>query len=167
MIEKPGTWGEVGEGTTLLSPTELPLVIIRTAPDKSGRLWYLAQDHGKREFKIAPKPSDAPVTILECTEQEAINVATLGLGAHRILEAEREGRMEQRAKRWIVPPFPSRGRGALDHARTHVEWYHGCYAGDAAVSGGFKTLKEIAAAHAQMHEDNFMDMPHTHENKGE
>lgn len=162
MIEKPGTWGDVREGTTLLSPSQAPLAIIKTAVTRKGT-WYLAMDHNKRKFRIAPKPSDLPVTLLESTPEEAEAVAIHGFGAHRILDAERERRMPERAKQWIVPPFPKAGRGALDHARTHVEWYHGAYGGPAEVSGGFKTLKEIREAHAQMHADGFMDMPHTHE----
>lgn len=162
MIEKPGTWGQVTEGTTLLSPTELPLLIVRTAPDRKGRIWYQAIDHNKAKYKISPKPSEAPVTLLECTEQEAINVAVHGLGAHRILEAERDRRTEERAKRWLVPPLPTKGRGALDHARTHLDWYHGTYSGSADYAGGFKTLKQITEAHTEMHEEHFMDRPHTH-----
>lgn len=163
MIERQGTWGEVAEGTTLLSPNELPLVVVRAAPDKRGRLWYLAQDHNKREFRITPKPSQEPVRILESTEEEAEWLATNRLGAHRLLDDERDRRMEERARNWIVPPFPTKGRGALDRARNHVDWYHGAYAGDAQYAGGFKTLKQIAAAHTEMHEVEFMDMPHTHE----
>lgn len=164
MIERPATWGEVAEGTTLLSPKGAPLAIVKTAATKAG-LWYLAIDHNKRQFKIAPKPSSTPVTILEATEEEAELFAAAGLGAHRMLDAERERRMPQRAKQWIVPPFPTKGRGALDHARTHVEWYHGAYGGPAEVSGGYKTLKEIREAHTEMHEKWFMDMPHTHESE--
>lgn len=162
MIERPGTWGEVTAGTTLLSPKGAPLAIIKTAATKAG-LWYLAIDHNKRQFKIAPKPSATPVTLLEATPEEAEWLATAELGAHRLLDAERDRRMPERAKQWIVPPLPTRGRGALDHARTHVEWYHGTYGGDAQVSGGFKTLKEIREAHQQMHDEMFMDMPHIHE----
>lgn len=166
MIQRPGTWGEVEAGVTLLSPTEAPLAILKTAPGKNGALWYLAVDHNGREFKIAPKPSEEPVTILECTPEEAELYARLELKASHVLDIEQQRRMPERAKRWIVPPFPSRGRGALDHARTHIEWYHGAYGGSADYAGGFKTLKEIRAAHAQMHEENFMDMPHTHEDGG-
>lgn len=162
MIERPGTWGEVGVGTTLLSPTEKPLIVVRFE-----RGWRLAEDHNHRKFRISPKPSEAPVKILECTEDEAILACEQYLGAHRILEAERERRMPERAKRWIVPPFPAKGRGALDRARDHVDWYHGTYAGQADYAGGFKTLKEITAAHAAMHEEMFMDMPHTHTHEGD
>lgn len=164
MIERQGTWGEVTAGTSLLSPKDAPLVIVKTAPGRNGGLWYLAMDHNKRQFKISPKPSEAPVKILEMTPEEAEALVVQQLGAHRILDAERERRMAQRAKQWIVPPFPAKGRGALDRARDHVNWYHGCYSGTAEYAGGFKTLKEIAEAHAQMHEQEFMDMPHTHEN---
>lgn len=162
MIERTGTWGEVTEGVTILSPTDLPLYVVKTAATKKG-LWYLAIDHGKREFKISPKPSDLGVKILEMTPDEAEVLVVHQLGAHRILEAERDRRMPERAKQWIVPPFPTKGRGALDHGRTHVEWYHGTYGGSAEYAGGFKTLKQIAEAHAQMHDEHFMDMPHTHE----
>ena len=75
--------------------------------------------------------------------------------------------MPARRKLWTAPAFPLKGRGALEQARVHVEWYHGTYAGSAA--GGFKTLKEITDAHREMHETYFMDKPHTHEDpvKGE
>lgn len=166
MIERPATWGEVEVGTTILSPTELPLLITKTAPTNKG-LWYLAVDHGKREFKISPKPSDLPVTILEASEIEATLLVKEKLNAVLLLSMEREHRMPERAKRWAVPPLASRGRGALDHARTHIEWYHGAYGGSAEYAGGFKTLKQIREAHNQMHEEHFMDMPHTHEAQGE
>lgn len=163
MIEKPATWGEVAVGTTILSPTAAPLVIVRTAESpKTGKVWYLAHDHGKREFNIAPKPSDAPVTILEATAEEAEWVAINELGAERLLDNEREARMEERAKQWLVPPFPTKGRGALDKAKDHLSWYHGCYTTDIA-----RTLKQAAEEHAKMHDPDeiggvFMDMPHTH-----
>lgn len=170
MIERPGTWGEVTAGTTLLSPTKLPLLIARTAPDKKGKLWYLAKDHNSREFRISPKLSDEPVTILECTEDEAEDVARELLGATHLLHLEREARMADRSKQWIVPPLPMKGRGALDRARDHLSWYHGTYSGPADAYGGFKTLKQIAAAHEEMHDETavgglFMDMPHSHEAK--
>ena len=157
MKERPGTWGEVSEGTTLLSPTQLPLVIVKTARTKAG-LWYLAHDHNGDERRIAPKPSDQAVTILECTPEEAEMAAVHGLGAERILDFEHQARMPERSKRWIVPDFPSKGRGALDMGREHLRWYHGVH--DPAL----KTLKQMAAAHAEMHgEPLMMDMPHTHQ----
>lgn len=160
MIERPATWGEVTEGTTLLSPSEAPLVIIKTAVSpKSGKLWYLARDHNKREFNIEPKPSDLPVTILEVTPEEAEMAATHGLGAERLLDLEREQRMPERAERWTVPPFPKKGRGVLDRAKDHLSFYHGTYTTD------IRTLKQAAEAHEEMHRDHFMDLPHTH--KGE
>lgn len=162
MIERPGTWGEVEQGVTILAPNQRPLYVVRTAETKKGR-WLLVIDHLKNEFRISPKPSGGPVSILEMTDEEAELVVTEKLGAHRILDAERERRMPERAKLWIVPPFPAKGRGALDHARTHVEWYHGGYAGEAQYAGGFTTLKQIREAHSQMHDQQFMDMPHTHE----
>lgn len=164
MIERQGIWGEVSEGTTILSPTDLPLLVIKTAPTKRG-LWYLAVDHGKREFKIEPKPSDLPVKILEATPEEAEMLVRTTLGGQFMLDREREQRMPERAKRWIVPPFPAKGRGALEAARTHVEWYHGTYGGSADYAGGFKTLKEIREAHEQMHAEHFMDKPHTHDDQ--
>lgn len=164
MIERPGTWGEVGEGTTLLSPTDLPLIIVRTAKDSSGRVWYRAQDHNRREMTIKPKPSDAPVKLLEATPEEAERIATQELGATHVLDGEREARMPERSKRWGVPPLATKGRYALDQARDHVGWYHGTYAGSAE-NGGFKTLKQILAAHEEMHETHFMDKPHTHKER--
>lgn len=161
MIERAATWGEVAAGTTLLSPTDLPLVVVKTAPGKNGGLWYLAHDHGGRKFNISPKPSDAPVTILECTPEEAEFAAINGLGAERILEMEREVRMPWRARRWLVPAFPTGGRGALSQAQMHLNWYHGTYVTD------IKTIKAAVAAHDEMHRDQFMDKPHTHRVKGE
>lgn len=161
MNERPGTWGEVVEGTTLLSPTGAPLVIVKTAKDSQGRIWYQSHDHTKHKATIKPKPSDAPVTLLECTPEEAELAAVHGLGAERILDFEREARMPERSKQWIVPKLSSAGRRALDQARDHVGWYHGTYSGSAE-NGGFKTLKQILAAHAEMHEEQFMDKPHTH-----
>lgn len=162
MIERPGTWGEVAEGTTLLSPTGAPLVIVRTAKDAQGRLWYQAHDHNKHKMPIKPKRSDAPVTLLECTPEEAELAAVHGLGAERILDLEREARMEERSKQWTVPALASKGRHALDQARDHVDWYHGAYSGPAESNGGFKTLKQILAAHEEMHAQTFMDKPHRH-----
>lgn len=162
MIERTGTWSEVTEGTTILSPTEAPLVIVKTAVSpKSGKLWYLARDHNKREFNIEPKPSDLAVRILEVTPEEAELVAIGGLGAERLLDFEREARMEERAKKWIVPAFPKKGRGTLDRAKDHLSWYHGVYTTD------IRTLKQATEAHAEMHDPEsigglLMDMPHTH-----
>lgn len=161
MNERPGTWGEVAEGTTLLSPTDLPLLIVKVAVDGAGRRWFRARDHTKREMTIKPKPSDAPVTLLEATEEEAVLLARSALGASHVLDAEREARMPERAKRWTVPPLATKGRYALDQARDHLSWHHGTYAGSAE-NGGFKTLKQILAAHEEMHETHFMDKPHTH-----
>lgn len=160
MIERPGTWGEVTAGTSLLTPNEMPIVIVRTAETKGGT-WYLAHDHQRREIRISPKPSDLAVTLLECTPEEAELVAKEILGAERIIEAERETRMPERAKRWKVPPFPTKGRGALVKAKDHLSWYHGTYTTD------IRTLKQATEAHAEMHDPEaiggvFMDMPHTH-----
>lgn len=161
MIERPGTWGEVQAGVTILSPTDLPLLVVKTAATKKG-LWYLAIDHNKYEYRIPPKPSDLSVKILEMDPGEAEMLVRTEFGAQRLLDREREARMPERAKRWIVPPLASKSRGALDLARTHVEWYHGTYGGSADYAGGFKTLKQIREAHDQMHAEHFMDKPHTH-----
>lgn len=155
MIERPGTWSEVGVGTTLLTKTELPLLVVRTADTKKGR-WYLAHDHHRREIRITPKPSDGAVTILECTPEEAELIAVHGLRAEHIVQNEREARMPERAKRWVVPPFPVKSRGALNRAKDHIAWYHGTYTTD------INTLKQATEAHAEMHAENFMDRPHTH-----
>lgn len=161
MIEVPGTWADVTAGTTLLSPTGNPLLIIRTEVDAKGRTWYQSHDHTKHKATIRPKPSDAPVTLLECTPEEAELAAIHGLGAERIIDFERDARIEQRSRQWVVPPLATTGRTALDKARDHVGWYHGTYSGSAE-NGGFKTLKQILAAHAEMHEQQFTDKPHTH-----
>jgi len=162
VIDVERTWGEVGEGTTIASPTGEPLAILQIAPDSAGRLWYLATDRGGHRIKIKPKPSDAIVTVLEATEAEAISFAKAGLRAEQILDVERERRMSDRAKQWIVPVFPRKGEyDALTKARDHLQWYHGTYAGDAK-NGGFRTLAAITAAHQEMHEQVFMDLPHTH-----
>lgn len=158
MIEKPGTWGEVTAGTTLLSPNEAPLLIIRAEPSpKTGKIWYLARDAHAREITIKPKPSDLPVTLLECTPEEAELVAIHGLEARHIIDLERDRRMVERNKRWLVPPFPIKGRGALDRAKDHISWYHGTYTTD------IRTLKQATEAHAEMHiEPVLIDRPHTH-----
>lgn len=162
MIEKPGTWGEVTAGTTLLSPTEAPLVIVKAEPSqKTGKVWYRAADAHGHQFTIKPKPSDLPVTLLEVTPEEAELVALGGLQARHLIDLEREARMPERAKRWNVPPFPSKGRGALDRAKDHLSWYHGTYTTD------IRTLKQAAEAHSEMHDPEavggvFMDRPHTH-----
>lgn len=161
MIEVEGTWGQVTAGTTLLSPTGGPLVVIKTKTDPQGRTWFQLHDHNKHKIVVKPKPSDTPVTLLECTPEEAELAAIHGLGAERMLDFEREARMEQRSRQWIVPPFPSGGREALNRARDHIGWYHGTYSG-VAENGGFKTLKQMTSAHTQMHEEHFMDKPHTH-----
>lgn len=163
MIERPGTWGEVTAGTTLLSPSEAPLVIIKTqVSPKTGKTWYLAKNANGREMTIKPKPSDTPVTLLEVTPEEAELVAVGGLRASHLLDLERESRMVERAKKWIVPAFPTKGRGALDRAKDHISWYHGTYTTDAA-----RTLKQAIEAHKEMHDPEavggvFMDKPHTH-----
>jgi hypothetical protein len=164
VIERPGTWGEVEAGTTLLSPTDLPLLIVLTKADAQGRVWYQAHDHIKRNITIQPKPADAPVTLLEMTPEEAEAVATRGLGAERVLDWEREARMPERAKRWVIPVLATSGKYALNQARDHLSWYHSTYSGSAE-AGGFKTLKQILKAHQEMHEECFMDKPHTHKEK--
>lgn len=157
MIERPGVWAELDVGVSLLTPTGKPVVVVRKE-----RGWLLLHDYGKRKIRVSPKPPDRPVTILECTPEEAERVARSGLGAERILDFERERRMEQRAKQWLVPPVPTGGAGALNLVRDHVSWYHGSYSGSAEGSGGFKTLKQILQAHTEMHEEVHMDLPHTH-----
>lgn len=168
MIEVPGTWGKVDVGTTLLSKTGNPLVVVEM---KNG--FYLLSDHTGHKYAVKPKEPDAPVTLLEATPEEAELAAVHGLGAERLLDFEREKRMESRSKQWIVPAFPQavvrgrKNRFALDQARDHLQHYHGTYAGTAE-NGGFKTLKQITAAHDEMHDPEavggvFMDLPHTHE----
>lgn len=161
MIEIQGTWGQVEVGTTMLTKTGLPVVVIRKEPDAKGRFWYLLHDCNKHKMRVTPKPPDRPVTLLECTPEEAEQYAKMGLGAERILDFEKEARMEERAKQWLVPPVPTKGTGALNKVRDHIQWYHGTYAGSAE-NGGFKSLKQILAAHEEMHEAVFMDRPHTH-----
>lgn len=156
MIERTATWGDVAEGATILSPSDAPLAIIKTARTRKG-LWYLAQDVHRRQFNISPKPSEAPVTLLECTPEEAELIAVHGLRAEHIMDLERESRMAERAKRWIVPPLPTKGRGVLDRVRDHLSWYHAVYTTD------IKTLKQAREAHDEMHtEPLLMDRPHTH-----
>lgn len=158
MIERPGTWAEVDVGTTLLTPKKLPVIVTRRWPSGGIRV----ENRHHREILIPPKPAGHPVTILEATEEEAELLAKELLGAHRILDFETDKRIVQRNRLFLVPAFPSgRGKGKLEQARNHVDWYHGTYVGD-AVAGGFKTLVQITAAHAEMHHVEFIDHPHTH-----
>jgi hypothetical protein len=159
VIERPGTWGEVEVGVTVLSPTGLPLLCTRFE-----RGWYLLEDRNHHARRVEPKPADAPVTILEVSPEEAEKGVVEMLGAHRMLDIETEKRVEQRQHQWQVPPFPRKGeRDALTRARDHVDWYHGTYAND-AINGGFRTLVEITAAHEEMHTPGnvFTDKPHVH-----
>jgi hypothetical protein len=162
MKERPGTWGEVGVGVTLLSPTGLPLICTRFE-----RGWYLMEDRNHHKRRVEPKPPTAPVMILETTPEEAEALARELLGAHNVLDAETDRRVEQRQHQWVVPHFPRKGeRDALTRARDHVDWYHGTYSGNAQYAGGFKTLAEITAAHDEMHTPGqvFTDRPHVHDN---
>jgi hypothetical protein len=159
MIERPGTWSEVEVGVTLLSPTGQPLLCTRFEQG-----WYLLEDRNHHKVRVAPKPADAAVTVLEVTPEEAERNLVELLGAHRLLDLETEKRVEQRQHQWEVPSFPVKGqRDALTRARDHVDWYHGTYSGD-AIGGGFKTLAEITAAHEEMHTPGnvFTDKPHVH-----
>lgn len=158
MIERPGTWAEIEVGMTVLTRTELP--VICTGRERG---WTRFEDRNHHEYRMPPQPDDKVVTILEATEEEAESWARQMLGAHRVLDIETEKRVEKRALRWIVEPFPVKGqRNALNRARDHVDWDHGTYSGDAAAYGGFKNLVEITRAHEEMHEMGFMDRPHTH-----
>lgn len=158
MIEREGTWPEVQPGVTVLTRTSLPVVC--TGRERG---WTKFEDRNHREIRMAPQPDDKAVTILEATEEEAESWLRQELGAHRILDIETEKRVEAREPQWVVAPFPTKGqRDALTRARDHVSWQHGTYSGDAAVSGGFKTLVQITKAHEEMHEQHFMDRPHTH-----
>lgn len=162
MIERIGTWAEVDIGTTLLTRTGLPVIVVGKE-----RGWIRIEDRNHHKTSVPPKPADDPVTILEMTEAEALDEVRLQLGAYRYLDFETEARMEKRAPQWLVPPFPRKGQpNALADARNHVDWYHGTYAGDAQAYGGFKTLTQITAAHEEMHESAFMDRPHQHREEG-
>lgn len=149
----------------ILSPTEEPLLIVQ---QKAG--WTQVKNRNGLKRAIKPKPADFKVTVLEMTEQEAIDAVKAGLGGSYLVQQEFDKRLPERAKRWLVPPFPKAGaRDSLMRARDHVQWYHGTYAGD-AINGGFKTLKQITAAHDEMHDPDaigglFMDKPHTHKEK--
>jgi hypothetical protein len=158
-MERLGTWGEVEVGVTLLSPTGLPLICTRFE-----RGWYLLEDRNHHGYKVPPKPATEGVTVLEVTEEEAEQNLMEMLGAYRMLDFETEKRVEERQHQWVVPPLSTAGKYALDKARDHLDWYHGTYGGEAAISGGFKTLKEILAAHAEMHTPGnvFTDRPHQH-----
>lgn len=158
MIERGGTWGEVQVGTTLLSPTGLPLLCTRF---EAG--WYLLEDRNHHGYKVSPKPQAEPVTILEATQEEAEQNLIEMLGAYRMLDIETEKRVEARQHQWVVPALSIHGRYALDRARDHIDWYHGTYAAD-AINGGFKNLKEALAAHDEMHTPGnvFTDRPHIH-----
>lgn len=162
MIEIPSTWGDVEVGVSLLSPTQEPLVVVRKEADRKGRFWYLLHDRNKHKIRVAPKPADQPVTLLECTLEEAENYARMELGAERILDFEREARMPERAKQWLVPPFPSKGLGVLNKARDHIDWYHGSYSGKTEMNGGYRSLKQLTQVHQEMHDEVYMDLPHTH-----
>jgi hypothetical protein len=159
VIERVGTWGEVDVGTTLLSPQKLPMIVVQRWP--SGGLRLENQHH--RSFLVAPKPANAPVTLLESSPEEAELLLMERLGAHRMLAFETDKRTPERNALFIVPAFPAKGTyDALPRARDHVDWYHGCYSGDAQYAGGFRNLAQISAAHDQMHESGFIDHPHTH-----
>jgi len=166
VIERPGTWEEVTVGTVVLSPTKEPLLVI--AGPRRG--YFRLKDRGGHQATTGPHPRDRKVTILEATPEEAEFIARHELGAELLVDHEREKRMAERAKRWIVPAFPVKGkRDALTIARDHLNFYHGTYAGSNE-NGGFKTLVQITRAHEEMHDPDavgglFMDLPHTHEGK--
>lgn len=167
MIERLGTWEEVTVGTVVLSPTKEPLLVIKGPV----RGYFRLKDRGGHEATTGPHPRDRKVMVLEATPEEAAFVAQTKLGAEILVDQEREKRMAERAKRWIVPAFPAKGqRDALTRARDHVTFYHGTYAGSNE-NGGFKTLVQITKAHEEMHDPDavgglFMDLPHTHRGSG-
>jgi len=158
MIERPGTWGELEPGMLIEDKTGFAWLVTGRK-----RGWTELTSHLKRKKVLQPRPDDTPVTVLEATEEEALALAKHELGADYLLNFRRHETLERQSKRWIVPAFPTKGRQALDRARAHVEWYHGGYAGKADYAGGFKTLKALTLAHQEMHEQMFMDGPHSHE----
>lgn len=165
MVERPGTWGELTVGTTLQDPSLKHWLVIAEAVDGVGQRWLRIMSKYKEERSVPRRPADTPIVIVEASEDEAVQALVSQLGAHQILMFADDQTVTRRAVRWSMKPINTKGRGAKERIRDHIDMHHGVYVNDGWAK---KTTSELVEAHQQMHSDEnlHMLMPHNHEKEG-
>lgn len=158
MKAREGTWAEVEPGVVIQDPKLKHWLVTRGALGSPKVEIMSAQ----KELRVVDRrPAAEPIAIMEVSEAEAIQLATEGLPAH-LLRAENDRTLPLRAMRFRMDHVNTRGSGAKERIRSHIEMYHGVHVGD-----GWKDKKtaQLVAEHAEMHSAEHMTMtvPHHHE----
>lgn len=160
MVERPGTWGELSVGALMQAPDLKHWMVVDEAIDGVGQRWLRIMSRYKECRSVPRRPDDTPVTIVEASEEEAVQLLVSQLGAHHILMFADDATVGRRAVRWRMAPINTKGRGAKERIRDHIDMHHGIYVDDGWAK---KTTAELIQAHDEMHETDSMISPHHHE----
>lgn len=159
MVERPGTWGELTVGSTLQDPKLKHWLVIDEATDGLGQRWLRIMNRYKDARSIPRRPDETPIVIVEASEEEAVQAVISQLGAHQILMFADDLTVPRRAVRWRMDPINTKGRGAKERIRDHIDMHHSVYVNDGWAK---KTTAELVQAHDEMHETATMLTPHHH-----
>lgn len=158
MKPRSGTWAEVKQGVVIQDPKlKHWLVTGNWRPD--GTIEIMSST---KELRWVPmRPPETPVVIMEVTEPEAIMLLGEGLGAH-VLSRANDNTLPLRAMRFRMDPINTRGSGAKERIRDHIDIHHGVYVND---NWANKATKQLVQEHEEMHSEEHMTMtiPHHHQ----
>lgn len=162
MVERTGTWGELTVGVLTQAPDLKHWMVVGEATDGLGQRWIRIMSRWKEYRSVERRPDHEPIVIVEATEEEAIQLARMELGAHHIVMIADDQTLGRRATRWRMDPINHKGRGGKDRLRDHIDMHHGVYVND---GWSKKTVAELVQAHGEMHADETLTMstPHHHE----
>jgi hypothetical protein len=154
---RQGTWGELKVGTTIQDKGGVQWLI--AARDASGG--YRIESEGGHHAVLKPKNRDYPMTIVEPTTQQAIDLVREGLGGTA------EAYQDEPGGGLYVGPFTTapakQAKRRLEEAQSHMFLLHGIYTGDVKDYAGQVEAHE--ASHGD-HEDNASTgdgyVPHIH-----
>lgn len=162
MVERTGTWGELTVSSIVQDEKLKHWMVMAEAVDGIGQKWLRIMSRYKEYRSVPRRPDGTPIVIVEATEEEAVQLARMELGAHHILTIADDQTTARRATLWRMDEIKTKGRGGKDRIRDHIDMHHGVYVND---GWSKKTVSELVIAHEEMHAEETltMNMPHHHE----
>lgn len=161
MAERETTWAEVGPGVLLQDPNLKHWLVVDEAADGLGQRWLRIMSRWKEFRSVLRRPDPTPVVIVEASEDEAVQAVVSQLGGHHLAMFADDLTVGRRAARWVMDPINTKGRGAKERIRDHIDMHHGVYVNDGWTN---KKTPELVQAHDEMHADETLTMlmPHVH-----
>jgi hypothetical protein len=158
---RQGTWGELKVGMTVQDKTGTAWLLAERDPGGG----FVAQREDHREVVLKPKNRNYPMTIVEPTTQQAIDLVREGLGGTP--EAYQEADDKGKAGALHVGPFTTasskQAKLRMEEGRAHLFLLHAVWAGDVKDYAGL--LEAHKVSHGD-HEDNASTgdgyVPHIH-----